>query len=89
MKNRMDTKEKGGQPEGGPNNLKNPKPQPPKRFNVFWLYAAILVALLGINLLYTGDGAKEVDWGYFQREVLQKGYVEKLVVVRNKGVAEV
>lgn len=85
----MDTKEKGGQPEGGPNNLKNPKPQPPKRFNVFWLYAAILVALLGINLLYTGDGAKEVDWGYFQREVLQKGYVEKLVVVRNKGVAEV
>lgn len=85
----MDTKEKGGQPEGGPNNLKNLKPQPPKRFNVFWLYAAILVALLGINLLYTGDGAKEVDWGYFQREVLQKGYVEKLVVVRNKGVAEV
>lgn len=85
----MDTKEKGGQPEGGPNNLKNPKPQPPKRFNVFWLYAAILVALLGINLLYTGDSAKEVDWGYFQREVLQKGYVEKLVVVRNKGVAEV
>lgn len=85
----MDTREKGGQPEGGPNNLKNPKPQPPKRFNVFWLYAAILVALLGINLLYTGDGAKEVDWGYFQREVLQKGYVEKLVVVRNKGVAEV
>lgn len=85
----MDTKEKGGQPEGGPNKLKNPKPQPPKRFNVFWLYAAILVALLGINLLYTGDGAKEVDWGYFQREVLQKGYVEKLVVVRNKGVAEV
>ena len=84
----MDTKEKGGQPEGGPNNLKNPKPQPPKRFNVFWLYAAILVALLGINLL-SGDGAKEVDWGYFQREVLQKGYVEKLVVVRNKGVAEV
>lgn len=85
----MDTKEKGGQPEGGPNNLKNAKPQPPKRFNVFWLYAAILVALLGINLLYTGDGTKEVDWGYFQREVLQKGYVEKLVVVRNKGVAEV
>lgn len=85
----MDTKEKGGQPEGGPNKLKNPKPQPPKRFNVFWLYAAILVALLGINLLYTGDGAKEVDWGYFQREVLQKGYVEKLVVVRNKGIAEV
>lgn len=61
----------------------------PKNFNVFWLYAALLLGLLGINLLYSGDSAKEIDWGYFQREVLQKGYVEKLVVVRNKGIAKV
>ena len=61
----------------------------PKHFNVFWLYAALLLGLLGINLLYSGDNAKEIDWGYFQREVLQKGYVEKLVVVRNKGIAKV
>lgn len=63
--------------------------QQPRRFNVFWLYAAILFGLVGLNWLYSGESVKEVDWGYFKREVLQKGYVDKLVVDRNKGVAEV
>lgn len=64
-------------------------PDRPKRFNVFWIYAAIILGLLGLHLFYTGDSATEVNWGDFRRDVLQKGYVEKLVVVRNKGVAEV
>lgn len=84
----MNTKGNKSGAGGGQGNSKTQRQQP-RRFNVVWLYVAILLGLVALNWFYVGDSAKKVDWGYFQRDVLQKGYVEKLVVVRNKGIAEV
>lgn len=71
------------QPQKKPNN------QPPKfRFNMYWLYGAIAVFLIAITFINEESPKKDVPYSNFQ-EYVEKGYVEKIVVITNKNEADV
>ncbi len=65
--------------------------QPPRkgpRFNIYWIYGIILLAILGMQFFsssLSGTGA-ELSFQDFRSNYLDKGKVDKLVVVNNDMV---
>jgi len=78
-----DNQQKPGQGSRGGN-------QPPRkgpRFNIYWIYGIILLAILGLNFLGNYNGSSgEHSFQDFRLNYLDKGLVEKLVVVNNDRV---
>src|SRR5690606_38978173 len=68
----------------GPNGKKGPK------FNMYWIYAIILLALIGLNIFGSGMNTTQKSTNFldFKENYLDKGLVKKVVVV-NKELAEV
>ncbi len=52
-------------------------PKPPK-FNFYWIYGILLVGIIGFNLMYSGNTAKEISYQRFTNEMLLSHDVEKL-----------
>lgn len=77
----------GGLPPGYDSN--NPKRKGPK-FNMYWIYGLIVVALIGLNLFGPGMQSTEKKKSFleFKKDYLEKGVVKKVVIV-NKEIAEV
>ena len=69
--------------QSAPNN-KNPKNFFP---GIKWVYAAIAVVLFSMYLMSPKTANKEVPYSKFKTYV-EKGYVEKLVVIANKDVVQ-
>jgi len=67
----------------------NPKRKGPK-FNMYWIYGLIVVALFGLNIFGPGmqSAEKNISFLEFKQDYLDKGKVRKVVVV-NKEIAEV
>jgi AFG3 family protein len=63
---------------------KSPKKGP--KFNIYWVYAFIGVALLAMNFANFGAGPKELSFQEFQLNYLKPGDVDRLVVVNKKSV---
>ncbi|GAB6393893.1 MAG: ATP-dependent zinc metalloprotease FtsH [Bacteroidales bacterium] len=63
------------------------KPNKPFRFNAYWMYGVILLALL--SFLFTNDRSrtKEVGWTEFQK-LFQKDVFDNLLVYNNKNLLE-
>ncbi|WP_118975540.1 ATP-dependent zinc metalloprotease FtsH [Taibaiella koreensis] len=76
----------GGLPPGYDN---NPKRKGPK-FNMYWIYGLIVVALLGLNIFGSNiqSSEKKTSFLEFRQNYLDKGNVKKVVIV-NKEIAEV
>lgn len=74
------TKDQNGKP---PTNKLFP---PTPGFNFMWIYAIILAVFIGYSYLSSSNVTKETDWQTFNTKMLQKGHVEKLVVVNNETV---
>lgn len=78
-----DNKQRPGAGPGGTN-------QPPKkgpRFNIYWVYGIILVAILGLQFLGNfNNNTSEHSFQDFRLNYLDKGKVEKLVVINNDKV---
>lgn len=74
-------------PPGYDNN--NPKRKGPK-FNMYWIYGLIVVALLGLNIFGSNIQSTEKKTSFleFKQNYLDKGNVRKVVIV-NKEIAEV
>ena len=53
-------------------------PKAPK-FNFYWIYGILLVAVLAFNFIYSGNSAKEVSFQRFTNEMLLSKDVEKLM----------
>ncbi|MES2446900.1 MAG: ATP-dependent zinc metalloprotease FtsH [Bacteroidota bacterium] len=77
----------------------NTKPKPLKRipnipkkpikggkFNIFWVYAAIIVGLLVVQYLFTADNVKRVDYSVFEKDMLLTGDVQKIVSYKSDDV---
>ncbi len=78
-----DNKQKPGMPG---NDRKGPKKGP--RFNIYWIYGLFFAILIGLQF-FTGNmsnSAKEMSFQDFKTNYLDKGIVEKLVVVNNSEV---
>ncbi len=69
-----------------------PIPQKPKRpvirFSMYWMYAIILIFLLGILYLDDNSISKELDGQYDMERLVKTGGVEKITIFPNKGIAQ-
>ena len=90
MSENQEKKSKGKAPfEKVKNKLGANKPKLPKTgFNFYWIYAIIAVVFIAINFLNWSSSVKEITWQEFERNMLSKKDVAKVVVV-NKEIAEV
>ena len=70
--------------------MRKPGGEPPrkKKFNIYWIYGLIIIAVLVINYISAGNKTHEVTRKQFEDEMLKAGDVEKLVVV-NKELVEI
>lgn len=73
----------GNRPGNKPGN-KPGGPQKPK-FNSYWIIGIILLAMIGIQFLGSGNNLKEIDSNRFFN-ILQDGDVEKIVIVNKEKV---
>ena len=65
-------------------------PKPPK-FNIMWLYAAIILGLFAVQYFFNGSSAKKTTYQNFEAKMLRSGDVEKIVAYKSADyvVAEV
>mgnify|MGYP003574912669 FL=1 len=84
--------------ENNPNDKQKPskrlpnipkRPQKTPKFNIFWVYAAIIVALIAVNFLFNSDTAKPISYKTFEAEMLIPGDVQKLVTYKADDVLKV
>ncbi len=62
------------------------KPNHPRRFNFYWIYAAIFIAFIGIQI-FSGFNNKSETTNFSEfTEMLQEGDVEKVKIVNEKKV---
>ncbi len=62
-------------------------PKPPK-FNIMWLWIAMIIGFIGLQYLFSGEGAKTVTYQKFENQMLSHGDVERLVAYkRNELIA--
>ena len=54
------------------------KPIKGPKFNIFWVYAAIIVALLAVNFMFNSNDIKRIDYNEFEKTMLIPGDVQKL-----------
>lgn len=72
----------------GPGNDRTPRKGP--KFNIYWIYGIMFLLLIGLQFFTPGfsSNAKSISFQDFKRQYLDKGVVERLVVV-NKSEVEV
>src|SRR5690606_3423844 len=63
-------------------------PKPPK-FNIMWIYAAIVLAILGVQFFAGMNNARLITYQKFERDMLKPGDVEKLVGYRQDDLYNV
>jgi AFG3 family protein len=63
-------------------------PNTPK-FNIMWLYAAIIIGLFVVQYMFSGNNAKTITYQKFENEMLKPGDVEKLVAYKSNDLIAV
>lgn len=63
-------------------------PRPPK-FNLMWLWAAMILGFFGLQLLFSSDSGKQITYSEFESKMLIPGDVEKLVAYKRNELIEV
>ena len=64
-----------------------PEKKPTFRFSIYWMYAIVIVALIGFYLLDDNSVSKEVSFTEFEKCV-KDGGVESITIFSNKNLAE-
>jgi len=66
---------------------KIPKPGGSKfNFNFYWIYAILLIIIVGVQLFGVGNKPREITWMQFETEMLKIHEVERLEVVNKERV---
>ncbi|HXS36925.1 MAG TPA: ATP-dependent zinc metalloprotease FtsH [Flavipsychrobacter sp.] len=81
-----DNKQRPGIP-GGDNRNQRKGP----RFNIYWIYGIIILAVLGVQFFSTSldNSNKEYSFKEFRTKYLDKGLVDKVVVIKNQDLVQV
>jgi AFG3 family protein len=58
------------------------KPQKGSKFNIFWVYAAIIVGLILMQFLFNTDTSKPIPYRTFETQMLLTGDVDKIVAYK-------
>src|SRR5690606_5381667 len=56
-------------------------PKPP-RFNIMWLWVAMIFGFFALQYLFTDDNAKQITYQEFEENMLKAGDVERLVAYK-------
>ena len=72
----------------GVNASKN-TPNQKKPFNFYWIYAVIIILLIGFNLFSLNSNLKKTEWNKFEHSMLRPGDVSRLVVINNEERVEI
>jgi AFG3 family protein len=59
---------------------------PRPKFNVYWIYGIIGLAIIGTYFMNLGSGAEEITRQRFEKEMLQSYDVEKIIIVNKERV---
>ena len=63
-------------------------PKAPK-FNIMWVYAAIIIGLFVVQYMFSGNNAKTITYQKFENEMLKPRHVEKLVAYKSTDLIAV
>ncbi len=63
------------------------KPQKGSKFNIFWVYAAIIVGLIAMQVMFSNNNAKPIDQNTFIKDMLVPGNVEKIIAYKSEDIA--
>jgi len=63
-------------------------PMPPK-FNMIWLWIAMIVGFFGLQYLFSGESSKKITYKDFEQKMLIPGDVEKLVAYKSNDLIDV
>ena len=58
------------------------KPQKGSKFNIFWVYAAIIAGIILLQFLFNSDTSKPIPYRTFETQMLLPGDVEKIVAYK-------
>ena len=58
------------------------------KFNIFWVYAAIIIAIIAAQFLFTTEGGKEVSYRTFETQMLLKGDVDKIISYKSDDIVK-
>lgn len=61
---------------------KKPSAKPPK-FNIMWLYAIVIMILLGVGYFSNGNSATQITYQFFETNILKNHDVQKLQAYKN------
>ncbi len=61
---------------------KKPSAKPPK-FNIMWLYAIVIMILLGVGYFSNGNSAEQITYQFFETNILKNHDVQKLQAYKN------
>ena len=59
------------------------------KFNMYWAYGLIAVALLLVSRMDFGQSAHSISYSDFRKEILESGDIKEIMVIRNEGIAEI
>src|SRR4051812_5318548 len=78
-------------PPSGPSGSDSRTPRKGPRFNIYWVYGLIILAIIGLQLFsgFFGSTAEKTMSYYDLQRQLDSGKVAKIVVVKNQDLAEV
>ncbi|HKG08217.1 MAG TPA: ATP-dependent zinc metalloprotease FtsH [Pedobacter sp.] len=65
------------------------KPQKGPKFNIFWVYAAIILGLILLQFLFNADTSKPVPYRTFETQMLLPGDVQRLVAYKHEDLVKV
>lgn len=65
------------------------KPQKGSKFNIFWVYAAIILGLILLQFLFSTDNSKKITYPQFEKEMLLTGDVQKLIAYKHEDLVKV
>lgn len=63
------------------------KPQKGSKFNIFWVYAAIIVGLLVLQFMFSNNSAPTIEYKTFEKDMLLPGNVEKIVAYKSEDIS--
>jgi AFG3 family protein len=63
-------------------------PAPPK-FNIMWLYAAIIIALFAVQYFWNNTSTKQINYQEFETQMLKPRDVEKLIAYKSNDLVVV
>ncbi len=65
------------------------RPQKVPKFNIFWVYAAIIVGILAMQFLFNSDNVQQVSYSTFEKDMLLPGDVQKIVSYKADDIVKV